>query len=124
VGFKDNTHQKGFRRYWPVVGFFLFIALGAIAWIAAPYIIQAAKSMFPQFDTRALPELYMRLGFAAFTFFIMVAIVALILAIFAPKRKIESIKDADLVKDRAAMLKQKEFEKRRQRRVNQQMREK
>jgi uncharacterized BrkB/YihY/UPF0761 family membrane protein len=124
VGFKDSTHQKGFRRYWPVVGFFLVIALGALAWIAAPSIIQTAKSMFPQFDTHALPELHMRLGFAAFTFFIMVAVVALVLAIFAPKRKLESIKDADLVKDRAAMIKQKEFEKRRQRRVNQQMREK
>ena len=124
MGFQDNKRAKGFRRYWPVVGFFLIVALGAIAWIIAPSIIKAARGVFPNFTGRELPAFQMQLGFAAFTFFIMVAIVAMVLAIFAPKRRIESVKDADLVKDRNAMLKQREFEKRRQRRVNQQMREK
>jgi hypothetical protein len=124
VGFKDNTRAKGFRRFWPVIGFFLIVALAAIAWVIAPSIIQAARGAFPNFTGRELPADHMRLGFAAFTFFIMVALVAMVLAIFAPKRKIEQIKDADLVKERAAMLKQKEFDKRRQRRINQEMRQK
>jgi hypothetical protein len=124
VGFQDNKRATGFRRFWPVIGFFLIIALGAIAWTIAPKVIELAESTFPNFRNNGLPEQYLLIGFAALTFFIMVAIVALVLAIFAPKRKIESIKDGDLVKARAAMIKQKEFEKRRQRRVNQQMREK
>ena len=124
MGFQDNKRAKGFRRFWPVIGFFLMIALAAIAWLVAPSVIQTAERTFPNFRNTGLPREHLLLGFAALTFFVMVAIVALALAIFAPKRRIESIKDGDLVKARAAMLKQKEFEKRRQRRVNQQMREK
>lgn len=122
MGFKDDKRATGFRRYWPVLGFFLIVVLGVISYFLAPSVIDWAADNLNGFTGRELPQLTMRIGFAVVIFVVLLSIFGLILAAFAPKRKLDTVKDADLVKSRAEMLKRREEEKRRQRKINQQMR--
>lgn len=124
MGFRQERNVMGMRKYWPVLGFLMFVALAIVSYVLAPSVIALARDVVPGFRGNELPRDLMRLAFAGLTFVVLGALAATVLAIAAPKRKIDVIKDSALVKEREAMLLQREAARERQRRVNRDLRAK
>ena len=98
------------KGLWPVFGLLMAVALGIIAYFAAPsvqrIVVQITKGGFTGHE---LPPDQMRLFFTAIIFLVLGSIAGLIVAFAKPKPK-RKVMDTDLVKQKAAM---REEEKRR-----------
>jgi cbb3-type cytochrome oxidase subunit 3 len=108
--------KKQSRVAWPLMGFLLAVGLGIIAWYTAP-LLREALPQNVQNTLARLTDVQEQLALATLIFFILLMIAALIVAIFAPKRRI-SVNEADMLKERNQMIKTKDRDKRRQRAIN------
>ncbi len=114
--------KKNNRRMWPVMGFLLIVALTLLAYTIAPNVIDWIKANFRQFRTAGMTDEQLRLAFTAIVFVLFTLVVALIIAVSAPKKAINVNMD-ELSKERVDMLKGKRARKKRQRRINREYRE-
>jgi type VI protein secretion system component VasK len=115
-----KTH-KG-RRALPALGFLLVVALSLIAYVIAPDVIEWIKDTFPRFDTRGILPQHLRLIFTAIVFVLLLAVIGMVMALTAPKKAI-NVNEADLVKERKQAELEKRRMKRRQRKINREVRE-
>ncbi|MCI0351545.1 MAG: hypothetical protein L0Z53_19145 [Acidobacteriales bacterium] len=111
------VEKKRRRGLWPVMGLFMAVALGIIAYFLAPSVIELTKQLLPQFSTGGIPREHLRLIFTFLTFVIMLSFVAFLVAIFMPKKPI-NVNENDLKKERAQMQAYKKYERQRQRKIN------
>ncbi len=114
--------KKQSRVLWPVMGFFLALACGVIAYVAAPSVIDFTKTALPGFRTAGIAPDTLRLLFTGIIFVILITISGILIALFAPKRSM-NITDQSLAKERAGTLAKRKNEKVMQQRVNSQMRD-
>lgn len=120
-----RLQEKKFNRaLWPVIGFILAVALGAIAWMLQPTVITFLRRTSPRVReaVRDLPDWQVEVLVAFIIFILLAVLAALIVAVLSPKKK-AIVKDIDLVKERKAILLEHKRDKVRQRYVNQQYRE-
>jgi len=83
------------------MGLILAVALAAIAWFSKDAVTEILPAnVRTQLDL--LPGIQGELAVAAFLFIIMLGIVAIIVALAAPKKRI-NVKDQDMLKDRDKM---------------------
>lgn len=121
MGFKQERNVTGARKYWPVIGFLMIVALAIISWFLAPSVIGATRDIIPRFTGRELDPNVMRIVFTVALTFIFGAISAGILALLTPKPKIQ-VREGDMLKERQEMLRKKELEKQRLRKINRELR--
>ncbi len=112
------------RGRWAAFGFLLIASLSVIAWFLAPSVITWLKQKFPGFvqATHTLQPLQLQVAFTVAVFVILALVAALIVTIAAPKKPI-NVKDKDLVKERADMEAYNRKARKRQRRLNREMRD-
>lgn len=122
MAFKEQRNARGLRKYWGVLGFIMFVALAIIAYVIAPDAVRWADRQFPGFTPQSLGREATRLAAAFILFVILAAIFAGILALTAPKKAIQ-VRDADLAKEREAKMNYKEMQRKRQRKINRELRE-
>ncbi len=96
------AEKKTRRALWPVMGLILAVALGAIAWFSKEAVIGILPATV-RIQLDRLPGIQGELAVAAFIFVIMLGIVAIIVAVAAPKRRI-NVKEKDMFKERDKML--------------------
>jgi len=123
MGLKKEEKATGIKAYWPVLGFIMLVMLGIVAYILAPEAIKIAHRMFPSFTGRELPDWQMKAGFTFIVFVVFLAIAGAILAVFAPKRAL-NVREGDLAKERKEMIDRKAMERKRQRKINSELRNK
>ncbi len=114
--------KKNNRRMWPVMGFLLIVALTAIAYVIAPDVINFIKSNFRAFQTSSMNPTTLRWVFTGIVALILSLLVAIIIAVAAPKKPI-NVKMSDLERERTEMLTAKAKRKKQQRRINREYRE-
>ena len=117
-----QAEKKSRRGLWPVYGLVMAIALGAIAYITAPLLLQFVKGRSPNFSIGNLPPEHVELLFAGIIFFVLLGIATLILGMTVPRNKNE-VMDATLVKERKAMDAEKRARKKRQLEIARKLRE-
>ena len=110
------------RRRWAAFGFLLIVALTVIAWFVAPDVIKWVKSTFRQFNASGLTPIQLQLAFTAIVFVLLALLTGLIVTLFAPKKAL-NVKDKDLVKERETGEKYRRAQRKRQRRINRELRE-
>ena len=121
MGFPQADSKKGIRRFWPVFGFLMLIALAAIAYVLAPAAMDVTKRIIPQFRGTELPKIQMQWIFTGVVFVVLGLIAAGIIALTAPRSKMQ-VKETDLMKEREAMLRERQMQKKRQQDINRKMR--
>lgn len=95
-----------------VMGFVLALALGLIAWVVAPYVIQWMADNIANFTGRELEYNVMRALFSVVIFSLLLAFVWTIVAMAAPKKKMH-ISNKELAAERAAIEQEKRERKKR-----------
>lgn len=121
MGFKQDRNTTGVRKYWPVIGFVMLIAIGIISWFLAPGAIDLARSIIPRFTGRELPPMTMRIVFAVLLIAILGTLSAALMALAVPRREVQ-VREGDLLKERQEMIKRKEMERERMRKINRELR--
>lgn len=121
MGFRAERNVTGIRKYWPVIGFLMLVAIAIMSWFLAPQAIELAKDIVPRFTGRELPALTMQILFTVLLTGILGSLSALLLALALPKPK-DQVREGDLLKEREAMNKHKALERERLRRINREMR--
>jgi hypothetical protein len=121
MGFKKERNITGVRKYWPVIGFLMVIALAIISWFIAPSAIELMRDIIPRFTGRELNPMVMRIIFTVVLTFLFGAISAALLALLTPKPQI-NVREGDMLKERQEMLRKKELEKQRLRKINRELR--
>ena len=124
MGFRQERNATGMRRFWPLMGFLMFVALAIVSYFLAPSAIDLARGIVPGFRGNEMPPDLMRLAFAALVFVVLGSLAAIILAVTAPKREIDVIKDSQLLMEREEMLKRRAADRERLRRINRELRSK
>ncbi len=114
--------EENSRRRWAAIGFLLIVSLTVIAWFVSPDVIKWVKSTFRQFQTGSLTPIQLQLAFTAIVFVLLALLAGLIVTLFAPKKALD-VKDKDLVKERDAGDKYRHAQRKRQRRINRELRE-
>jgi hypothetical protein len=109
------AEKKQSRALWPLMGFILLIAYGAIAWVLAPIVRDALPPALDRLLTR-MPGQQGEIAVGLAIFLILVSVSALIVALFAPRRKLD-VKTKDMLKERNQMVAEKAALERRQQRV-------
>lgn len=109
--------KKVKRSWWPLIGFLLIVSIAIISYAAAPNVIDITRQALPRMNLRGLAPETQRLAFAALTFLILVIFAGMVVAVFAPRRRM-LVKEDSVIKERDAMLKQREKDKKRQREIN------
>lgn len=115
------AERRNRRGLWPLLGLFLAVAAGAIAFLLAPLLIEFLQTQNRRFGVGMEPErlrLYVTIGIT----FVFLSIAALIVALAAPKKAI-NVKETDLIKERARAQMRHKYEVKRQRKINREMRE-
>ena len=115
----DNRRS---RKGWAAGGFLLIIALSVIAYAVAPDVIRWVRRTFPAFAPAGMTNQQLQIAFAVIVFFLLTLIVALIIAVAAPRKTLD-IDETKLVKERDVRLREQRAIKQRQRRVNRQFRD-
>lgn len=110
------------RGMWPVIGFVLALALGAISWVLAPHVYRFLRARLPQLNTGTLTEEQVTIIVGVFVFVILVVLASLVVAAFAPRKSRHDTRDAALRKEKEAMLRQEKERKVRRRMVEAEMR--
>ena len=111
------AEKKVKRSWWPLIGFLLIVSIAIISYAIAPDVQAFVRRLLPRLNLSTLAPETQRLFFAALTFLILILLVGLIVAMFAPRKK-SLVKDDEVTKDRKVMLVYHEREKKRQRKVN------
>lgn len=111
------AEKKVKRSWWPLIGFLLIVSIAIISYAIAPDVQAFMRRLLPRLNLSTLAPETQRLFFAALTFLILILLVGLIVAMFAPRKK-SLVKDDEVTKDRKVMLVYHEREKKRQRKVN------
>jgi len=111
------------RQRWAAYGFLLLVALGVIAYFVAPLVITALKKN-PDFSnaTHTMTKVNLQLAVTAVITLVFGLIAAMIVTAAAPKKSI-NVKDKDLTKEREDGAKYHKMQKKRQRKLNREMRE-
>ena len=111
----------------PAMGYLLAVALGVLAWAAAPLVIQWVDATFPRFQLAGMTAIQMRGAFTAFVFVVMLSTVTMLVAFASRKPKsrqgIRGVTNNMLAKERQGMLQEKKDNRKRQRKMNLKMRE-
>ena len=116
------SERKRGRGRWAVFGFVLIAALLVISWFVAPSAISEIRVLsHGQFQTVGLTPLQLQLAFTFIIFFVLGLVAALIVTLFAPKKAI-NVKETDLSKERMDNVKYHKMQRKRQRKLNQEMR--
>ncbi len=119
-------YEKRSRKRWAAIGFLLIVSLLVISWFIAPAVITWLRSINRQFrissGTQNIPDVQLQLIFTLILFVLLGATSALIVTVFAPKKKI-NVKDKDLMAERMDGVKYHQKARRRQRTLNREMRE-
>lgn len=123
MGFKEDRRATGVRKYWPVIGFLMLVAVAIISWFLAPGAIDLARDIIPRFTGRELPAAAMRIVFTVLLTAILGSLSAALLALASPRRP-DQVREGDLLKEREAMIKQKQQERARMRKINRELRNK
>lgn len=112
------------RKRWAAVGFLLIVALTVIAWFLAPSVLQWVRSANSDFRaaTRTMPAWQLQAAFTLLVLVILLGLSAIIVTLAAPRKAI-NVKETDLVKERGEAVKYHRMQKKRQRRLNREMRE-
>ncbi len=121
MGFKEKRNATGVRKYWPVIGFVMLIALAIISWFLAPSAIALTRDIIPRFTGRELEPMVMKLVFTVLLTAIFGALSAAVMALAAPKKNI-NVRESDMLKERDEMIKRKAMERERLRKINREMR--
>lgn len=116
------AEQKRSRWAYGAVGFLLVVALTVIAYLSAPAVLQFLRRSVRGFSTAGLPDSQVELMFTGVVFLVLLAIVGVVVFAAAPKEK-DTTSMSDMVKEREQMVRAKQNMKKRQRRINRQMRE-
>ncbi len=114
--------KKRGRGLWPILGLIMMIAIGAISWIVAPYVIDAVQGMRASFGAGTDPD-RLRLYAAAGVFFVLISFTGLIIAFARPRKGMIDVKESDLIKERQQRQLQAAMERKRQLKLNRQMRQ-
>lgn len=117
-----KAEKKSKRGMWPVYGLLMAIALGAIAYVLAPVLLQFVRSRSANFSIGNLTIEQVELLFAGIIFFVLIGIATLILAALTPKKKSEVL-DAVLVKERKQMELERRAQKKQQMEIARKMRQ-
>lgn len=112
-----QAERKAKRSWWPLIGFLLVVSLGIISYFLAPTVIDVTLRLLPRLSLRGVSPEVARWIFTALTFGILIILVGLLVALFAPRKR-TLVKETDLVKEREAMLRERERTKLHQRDVN------
>ncbi len=115
---KEKKKRTGLR---PLVGLVLGAACLILGWFAAPSVILWLKDQNASFG-RGMEESTLHLFIAGMIFLVLITIVGLIVAAATPKKAM-NVKETDLTKERIQMMQAKEYEKKRQQKLNRQMRQ-
>jgi len=115
---------KRSRRRWAAYGFLLIVALLIISWFSAQPVIDLLKSVFKQFGPalRTITPIQQQIAFTLIIFVILAIFAALLVTLGAPKRPL-NVKEKDLIKERNDAVKYHKMDRKRQRRLNREMRE-
>ncbi len=115
--------EKRSRKRWAAIGFLLIVSLLVISWFSAPGVISllktGVKGLGPALKT--ISPLQQQIAFTLIIFAILGVIAALIVTLFAPRKAI-NVKEKDLTKERLDNVKYHKAQKKRQRKLNQEMR--
>lgn len=112
-----QAEKKRKRSWWPLIGFLLIVSLLALSYALAPSVIAEIQRGLPRLNMRSISPEVQRLIFTGVIFGILLMIVGLIVALFAPRKR-TLVKETDLIKEREQMLVQREKDRKRQRAVN------
>ncbi|MCK6578153.1 MAG: hypothetical protein L6Q98_08630 [Anaerolineae bacterium] len=113
------------RRRWalPVVGLILILALSVIAYFLAPYVQETISDLFPAFRRDGMSRQTYQLVVAGFTLGVLLLVATLAVSLGGRRKRPLDVKNTTLEKERAAMIAGKKAMKKRQRRLNQEMRD-
>jgi hypothetical protein len=116
--------QKISRRRWAAIGFLLIVSLLVISWFIAPPLIDWLKHTFRPFvqASKTIKPLQLQLAFTLVVFVILGAFAALIVTVFAPKKKM-NVSEKALTQERLDEVKYQRKARKRQRTLNREMRE-
>ncbi|PJF39936.1 MAG: hypothetical protein D6737_15600 [Chloroflexi bacterium] len=111
--------KKGTNKaLWPVLGLFMAASLGVISWFTAPTIKTLMVDNVAKFRGNELPEDQMQALFAGVIFIVLLGITGLLLAVTIPRDKDAKLSShKQMMKDRKAMIAEREAKKRRRRMV-------
>ena len=119
------VHKRS-RKRWAAYGFLLIVALLIISWFIAPAAIDAVKAIshgqFKPGTPGGLTKVQVQIAFTLIIFVILGSLAAMIVTMAAPKKTI-NVKEKDLVKERLDGVKYHKQVKKRQRKLNREMRE-
>jgi multidrug efflux pump subunit AcrA (membrane-fusion protein) len=107
--------KKQSRALWPIMGLVLAVALAAIAWVLKDPVKSILPDQVDRMLTR-LPGIQGELAVAAMLFVVMLSVIAIIVAVAAPKSRL-NVKTKDILKERNQMVASREAMARRQQRV-------
>ncbi|MBZ0302618.1 MAG: hypothetical protein K8J31_22935 [Anaerolineae bacterium] len=124
MGLQDyKMPEKRKRRgLWPVYGLMMAIALGGIAYIASPLLLQYIRRRSPQFSVGNLTDQQAALLFAGIIFLALLALVTMLLTLAVPKKK-SQVLDKQLVQEKKEMEAARRARKKRQLEIERKMRE-
>ncbi|MDZ4769728.1 MAG: hypothetical protein SGJ24_11420 [Chloroflexota bacterium] len=108
---------------YPVVGFILIVAVTGIAWVAAPYVESFIKDLFPNFRRAGMSAETFRWALTASVAGILLLVAMMLVAIGSRRRRPLDVRNSTLVKERDEMILDRKRTKRRQRQMNQKMRD-
>jgi di/tricarboxylate transporter len=121
--YKVVIEQKS-RKRWAAYGFLLLVALLVISWFLAPSLIQMLRASNRAFRTGlgTMEPRQLQIIFTLVLTLILALVSAIIVTLAAPKRVL-NVNEKDLVKEREAGRKYHQMQKKRQRKLNREMRE-
>lgn len=108
--------KKRNRGLYPLIGLVLIIAMGVIAYFLAPSVIDFLKGQNARFG-QGMPADRLLLFVTVGLTLILSTISSLIVAVARPKKLID-VKESDLMKERMDAKRMKEYELKRQRKIN------
>lgn len=109
----ENKGGGSNRAFWPVVGFLLALALGAISYVLSPVVIE---KVVPQLNNGQMPYDQLVVAVAGVIFLILGAIVVLIIAAAVPKNRnpMDKINEKELIEQRALRNRRRVAKKKRE----------
>lgn len=118
------VEKKRGKWTWPVLGLILALAVTVIAWFISPEVVTWAQKTFS--FTRAetgMTKQSLQIIFTVGVAGIMLLVAVMIVSLAGRRKRPTDVNNSVLEKDRRQMIADKKAMKKRQRRLNQQMRE-
>lgn len=117
------VEKKPGRWLWPAMGFVLVVALTILAYFLAPTVIEWVDRMFPRFTVAGMSKTTLRLAFTGIVGVILLLIAVMMVTIAGRRKRPLDVTNKSLEQERNQMIADKKMMKRRQRRMNREMRE-